>query len=225
MLHSSPAMKPDLQPSRAGRLALLGGALCLNFTNTTSGRGSDHNLEHLQCYDHLLAWAAHAGAMDEATGKALAALAKRHPRDATLSLRRAVLLRESLHDIFTARIAGTTPPAPAMAAFNKTLAEAMARASILPTATGFTWGWAGLSSRLDGVLWPVVRSAAELLTGPQIGRLKECPGRHCGWLFLDRTRNGRRRWCEMEVCGSRAKMRRYRERRQAANMDRGDVPG
>ncbi|HXQ41954.1 MAG TPA: ABATE domain-containing protein [Candidatus Udaeobacter sp.] len=220
-----PASNAPLNPSRAGRLDLLGGALCLNFANTTSGRGSDHNLEHLQRYDHLLAWAAHAGAMDQTACKTLAVLANRRPRAADGSLLRAVHLRESLHGIFTAAIAGAAPPALAMGDLNSTLAEAMAAASILPTATGFAWTWADLTSSLDCVLWPVVRSAAELLTGPRLERLKACPGLHCGWLFLDRTRNGRRRWCEMEVCGSRAKMRRYRQRRQTADMDPGAVPG
>jgi predicted RNA-binding Zn ribbon-like protein len=214
-----------MNPSRADRLTLLGGALCLNFTNTTSGRASDHNLEHLQRFDHLLAWAAHAGAMDRTACKTLAAQANRRPRAAAGSLLRAVRLRESLHGIFTATIVGAAPPALAMGDLNKALAEAMAAASILPTATGFTWTWADLASSLDCVLWPVVRSAADLLTSPGLERLKACPGRNCGWLFFDRTRNGRRRWCEMEVCGSRAKMRRYRQRRQAAIMDPGAVPG
>lgn len=164
--------------------------------------------------------------MDQAACNALAALARRYPRAAVLSLVRAVRLREALHGIFTATIAGSPPPATAMGKFNKSLGEAMAAAAVLPTATGFAWDWSDLSSAsLDSPLWPIARSAADLLTGPRLDRVKECPGLHCGWLFLDRTRNGRRRWCEMEVCGSRAKMRRYRERRQAANIDRGGVPG
>jgi predicted RNA-binding Zn ribbon-like protein len=225
LLRPLPASNAPLNPSRAGSLTLLGGALCLNFTNTTSGRASDHNLEHLQRYEHLLAWAAHVGALDETSCRGLAALAKRHPRLAAGSLLRAVGFRESLHGVFTARIAGAAPPALALGDLNETLAEAMAAASILPTATGFAWTWSDLAASLDCVLWPVARSAAELLTGPRLERLKVCPGQHCGWLFLDATRNGRRRWCEMEVCGSRAKMRRYRQRRQATNMDRRAVPG
>ena len=124
-----------------------------------------------------------------------------------------------------ATIARAEPPALAMEELNKTLAEAMAAASLLPMAAGFTWGWSGLAPSLDGVLWPIARSAAELLTGPRLDRVKQCPGLHCGWLFFDRTRNGRRRWCEMEVCGSRAKMRRYHQRRRAGIMDRDAVPG
>jgi predicted RNA-binding Zn ribbon-like protein len=41
-----------------------------------------------------------------------------------------------------------------------------------------------------------------------------CPGNNCGWLFLDGS--GRRQWCSMEVCGSRAKMRRRYERQRQA---------
>lgn len=40
-------------------------------------------------------------------------------------------------------------------------------------------------------------------------RIKKCPGENCGWLFLDETGNGRRRWCSMETCGNRSKARRH----------------
>ncbi|WP_274423890.1 CGNR zinc finger domain-containing protein [Chelativorans sp. YIM 93263] len=40
-------------------------------------------------------------------------------------------------------------------------------------------------------------------------RIKKCPGSNCGWLFLDETGNGRRRWCSMETCGNRTKARRH----------------
>jgi predicted RNA-binding Zn ribbon-like protein len=49
-----------------------------------------------------------------------------------------------------------------------------------------------------------------LLTAPELQRVRACPGLgDCGWLFLDTSKSGRRRWCSMEGCGSRAKMRRY----------------
>jgi predicted RNA-binding Zn ribbon-like protein len=43
--------------------------------------------------------------------------------------------------------------------------------------------------------------------------VKECDGHDCGWLFLDTSKAGRRRWCSMDVCGNRAKAQRYRRRR------------
>ena len=92
--------------------------------------------------------------LDQAAGKALAALAKRNPRAAVRSLSRAVRLRESLHGIFTAVIAGAAPPALEMDEFNETLAEAMAAARVLPTATGFSLGLAG------SLVFPRPRSVA-----------------------------------------------------------------
>jgi len=99
---------------------------------------------------------------------------------------------------------------------NRMLAEAMAAAEIVPADAGYRWDWREEEGRPMRLLWPVVRSAAELLTGSELARVKFCPGEGCGWLFLDTTRNGTRRWCEMDVCGSRAKMRRYHQRRRAA---------
>lgn len=42
----------------------------------------------------------------------------------------------------------------------------------------------------------------------ELARLKMCPGHNCGWLFIDETKNARRKWCIMEVCGNRAKAAR-----------------
>jgi predicted RNA-binding Zn ribbon-like protein len=43
-------------------------------------------------------------------------------------------------------------------------------------------------------------------------RLKSCPGQLCGWAFYDRSASARSRWCSMQVCGARSKMRAYRDR-------------
>ena len=43
----------------------------------------------------------------------------------------------------------------------------------------------------------------------EFGRLKLCPGENCGWMFIDESKNRRRRWCSMEVCGNRAKAKRF----------------
>ncbi len=206
-------LEKDFPPSRAGRLTQLGGVLCLNFVNTTSGRGTERRLEHLFRFEHLLAWARHAGAIDEATAKALEA----NPPDARVGqqvLERAVCLRDALHAIFTAVSKGGPAPAAALAQFNACLGEAMAAAAIEATSQGFTWRWTAGAMPPEGLLWPIVRSAAELLTTGDLSRIKMCSGCFCGWMFLDKSRNGRRRWCEMEICGSRAKMRRYHQRQR-----------
>jgi len=48
-----------------------------------------------------------------------------------------------------------------------------------------------------------------------LGRVRECDGAACTWLFLDQSRNRSRRWCSMESCGNRAKARRHYHRQRA----------
>jgi predicted RNA-binding Zn ribbon-like protein len=62
-----------------------------------------------------------------------------------------------------------------------------------------------------------VRDAVALLTDPaRLARVRVCEGANCTWLFLDPTKNGSRRWCEMKSCGNRAKASRHRARARAA---------
>ena len=78
--------------------------------------------------------------------------------------------------------------------------------------SGFTWLWAEGGKALDCMLWPIARSAADLLTEGPLAAIRLCEGRDCGWLFLDTSRNRTRRWCDMRICGNRAKARRHHER-------------
>lgn len=214
----APSSLPQTSPpSRAGSLPLVGGTLCLDFANTSSGRGSAHRLEHLRSYDLLLIWCEHAGVLVASERNRLSRLAAAKPSAAARVLRRALALREAIHAIGAALAHRTSPPGAAVATVNRELGAAMAEARLRCCDGRFLWDWALARPALDQVLWPLARSTAELLTGPIHGRLKQCPGQHCGWIFVDRTKNRRRRWCEMEVCGARAKVRRYRARQRQAS--------
>jgi predicted RNA-binding Zn ribbon-like protein len=68
---------------------------------------------------------------------------------------------------------------------------------------------------LRRLFWPVVQSAAEFLTSDDVRHLRACASPKCGWVFLDTSRNRRRRWCAMQVCGNRAKVRRFYARRES----------
>ena len=80
----------------------------------------------------------------------------------------------------------------------------------------FGLDWASGGPALYRVLWPVVRSAAELLTSEDLRCVRKCAASDCGWIFLDTSRNRRRRWCDMRACGNRAKVRRPHERHRAS---------
>lgn len=65
---------------------------------------------------------------------------------------------------------------------------------------------------LDQMLWPVLWAATQLATSSGLERVRSCPGQDCGWLFLDTSKAGRRRWCSMAICGNRMKTKRHRAR-------------
>jgi predicted RNA-binding Zn ribbon-like protein len=88
----------------------------------------------------------------------------------------------------------------------------MAHAELARTGATYELAWP-LTVRLDGMLWPIGAAAAELLTSPQLVRLKRCAG--CPWVFLDQSKNFSRRWCAMDDCGTHEKIRRYVRKRAA----------
>jgi predicted RNA-binding Zn ribbon-like protein len=203
----------DNPPGDAGRLAaleLLSGRVCLDFVNTVDPRVGDERQDYLTNYANLVRWSGHAHLLPEDQQAALLRAAGRHPREAAAVFARAVALRETLYRAFSASAVRLAPAAADLDAIRTAYIDTMAQAQLVPLADGFEWRWPAGSDALDQMLWPVIRSAVELLTAPELRRVKVCPGLgDCGWLFLDTSKSGRRRWCSMEGCGSRSKMRRY----------------
>src|SRR5215510_10217810 len=129
----------SLSPTRAGRLPLVGGRLCLNFVNTSSGRGTGTHKDHLKRYSDLLAWSLHADALDMDSARALAGIAKRRPVAAKRVLSKAVRLRETLFGIMTG-LARRDPPSPAaLKDLNAWLAPAQQAARLALDGGRFAW--------------------------------------------------------------------------------------
>jgi predicted RNA-binding Zn ribbon-like protein len=85
---------------------------------------------------------------------------------------------------------------------------------VLREGDGYTWSW-GESDDLARALWPIARGAVDVLTSAQErARLRECASDTCAWVFIDRTKNHSRRWCDMAGCGNRAKGRAFRARQK-----------
>ena len=104
-----------------------------------------------------------------------------------------------------------------LTALNAAIAVAYPPLQLVASGAEFAWGWTGAEDDLARMLWPVVRSAAELLTSPLLPRVRGWTDeRGCGCLFFDLTRNGSRRWCSMESGGNRAKARRHYKRQREA---------
>jgi predicted RNA-binding Zn ribbon-like protein len=189
---------------------LTGGALCLDLANTVDDRKSATPRELLVGFEDLVAWGLQAGAVPDATARALLREARAHPRAAARALEGARRVREMLFAVFSAVAHGRVPPDAAMARLNTAVPRAFGSRR-LDQATGPpAWAWLERNPpHLDRVLWPAVVSAAELLTSTELDRVRECAGERCAWLFLDRSKNRSRRWCDMTVCGNRIKARRH----------------
>ncbi len=209
---STPTAPLTDSTSRAARLHLVGGRLCLNFANTTSGRCTDQHLDHLTSYRTLLAWAGHASIVGKEDAVALVELAEKKPAEARHVHDEALALRDTIHGVFQAIAHGETADPALIGQLNQWLVRVMTHARLVPEEDGFDWGWAEPCRHLDSLLWPIVRSAAETLTVAPHSRIRECPGPDCGWLFLDTSKSGRRRWCDMSVCGNRSKAREHYRR-------------
>jgi predicted RNA-binding Zn ribbon-like protein len=94
-------------------------------------------------------------------------------------------------------------------------ARALARGRLEPFGKNFGWSWRAREAPVEAVLGPISLSALTLLQRADLTRVKQCQGEKCGWLFFDATKNKSRRWCEMEVCGNRAKQKRFGSRAKA----------
>lgn len=199
-----------IQTARGYVFELTGGRLCLDLANTLDERGTDHPRELLPRYEDLLSWGVQAGAIACAEAGPLRTHAARRPAAASEALSRATSVREAIFRIFSAVVDHLEAPADALSLLNRSLAESLGQRRLERHGRGLAWGWRDTARPgLDRVLWPVVLSAADLLTSSDLVRVRRCTGAGCAWLFIDISKSRTRRWCDMSVCGNRAKAKRH----------------
>ncbi|MBE1528948.1 putative RNA-binding Zn ribbon-like protein [Sphingopyxis sp. OAS728] len=168
------------------------GNLALDLANTISWRGTPREIDCLADAEGLAAWAQALGLIDSADAPALYAF------EEVRALRTAIIAAGS------AVAAGAAPDVSATETVARLAARSLAAASLdgIPATIAF--------APEDRILGPLAWAALDLFRGDELARLKQCPPDDCRWLFIDRTKNGSRRWCDMASCGNRAKARRAR---------------
>jgi predicted RNA-binding Zn ribbon-like protein len=194
----------------------------LDFCNTRAGWDTDQPKEYLRSPAVLALWCREAGLITAADAGQLSTSTEHHPQAALATLERALILREAIYRVSL----GTGDQAHwdllgAEAAAARSLTRLVPNAvsnlaphplpNLVPDAAGARARWQPDWSGPDAAVLAVAYAAADLLTGPRAGSVSACAGDGCGWLFSDPR--GRRRWCEMAVCGNRAKARRHRRGR------------
>ena len=196
--------------THAAQFKLLGGAPCLDFANTVDWRKGEPQ-EKLNDAHGLLNWALQAGIISGAEAARLHEAALGDPGETQKTLDRAIRLREAIHGLFLAAAEHRSPNTEDLNLFNDELAQALTHTALTGDSAGYTLGFK--EGSIERILWTLAHSAAQLLASPSLTRVKECGDPHCGWLFLDTSRNGTRRWCSMEDCGNRNKARRHHHRK------------
>lgn len=192
-------------------MSLLGGHPVLDFINTVDCRRDSWGPDFLLRYDDLLVWARRTGQIESATARRLAAIADDAPLEAAAALVRARNLREVLYNLCMAETGRFVPQPDNLLAFTAAVLKAMTNRRLSATARGIEWSWLP-DDGLDLITERVALSASELLVGSAGKRrlVRECPGRNCGWLFLDTSRGGQRRWCSDKICGTSTRVRNFR---------------
>lgn len=194
-----------LEPARRlAELDFVGGNLSLDFANSVNSRIAP--VYDYLASDGLLAWAKQAGMVSTEGVRTIDEPTVTDRTGPHRPLSAAHGLREAIYATFSAMAAGAPPPLSAARRVLRAYGQAVGRGSLADRPDGPRLQWS-LASGPTAVLDRVAFAAGELLLARDRPPIKECPG--CGWLFLDRSRNGSRRWCDMQVCGSRDKMRRY----------------
>jgi len=188
------------------------GALCLDFANTVSWRRSGAPIERLRTYADFASWGRQVGLLSRPQELRLNREAAVHRRQSLHTLARARSLREAIFAIF-ARVSEPGMPANRdIRALEGWVRTAVWHSKLVDRNGSYHWEPAA-APRMEQVLWRVALSANDLLSSGAVHRIGQCSGRDCQWLWIDRTRNHSRRWCDMAVCGNRAKAHRHYQRR------------
>jgi predicted RNA-binding Zn ribbon-like protein len=192
-------------------LEIVGGALCLDFANTVNSRPTPEH-DYLLQYSDLVEWAKKLGIFTPTQSRRLQNRAIENAEVASEALDKAWRIRELIYRLFSRAAKGSEADKKDMELFVSSYGEAIAKGQLIKKDNHYTATWKP-DEAFDSLLWPIVHSAGDLLFSEELGRVKECP--NCGWLFLDTSKNQTRRWCSMNTCGARDKMRRYHRKKKA----------
>src|SRR5437588_7067602 len=194
-------------------IELSGGALALDFANTVGGTHASPTHDHLQGYGDVLSFGVVAGALTEAEAARLRARAASEPTRARAVFALAIALREAIWSVFSSLASGDIPRDRDLDLLGDAAAAGAARSRLVYDRDGVSWSIAD-GDDLERPLWLIAKSATDILTSADRDRVRECASPTCEWVFLDRSRNHSRRWCDMNDCGNRAKARTFQQRRR-----------
>ncbi|MBW7932826.1 MAG: CGNR zinc finger domain-containing protein [Gemmatimonadaceae bacterium] len=205
------------------RAPFAAGRLWLDFVNTDEAP-RHQQADALNSFDGYLAWLEQASLIDAARRTALQRRAVEQPASATATLHEARRIRSALRPLAERGTqASERVTQAAVLEINRVLGRSTGVRRIEHDARdgSFSRTFLPAGDAFAALVIPVVESAADALVTGELARVRRCGAEPpCPRVFLDTSRNGRRRWCDMRSCGNRAKAARHR----ATNKARRDQP-
>lgn len=189
-----------------------GGCLCLNFTNTIHSRTETPISDYLNSYEDMIIFADRTKILSKKQQETLRRYAAKYPDKAAKAFKKIKRVREELFVLFAALAGDKKPSEQAISRFNKTWPEAFSHLAVHYRSGMMQLSWKEEQDSLLLPLWMCIKSAYDLLFEVSADRIKACPA--CLWLFVDKTKNNKRRWCNSLTCGSVDKASRYYHRKK-----------
>ncbi|MGE0038333.1 MAG: CGNR zinc finger domain-containing protein [Sphingomonadaceae bacterium] len=179
----------------------VGNCLTLEFANTAGWHLSDTPSERLVGWPEIVRWMGEMKLLSREDQPRLSA--------ARGDTARVVTIREDIFRLGLARAKGNKPPRNIV---ERLMLAAGGRApKVAASSTGLEWTFTARHAA-EELATLLARDALSLFCSPTAEKIGLCEGGECGWLFLDESRSGRRRWCSMNDCGARAKAKRHYDR-------------
>lgn len=203
--------------TRQNTAVFVGGDLALDFVNSTASHSVPGAHDHLMPgYGNLLDWCEQAAivSVDEASRMQL--VAARNARDAAGIRARATALRTALHSTVLALIAGEGIVSEYLDTLSAEITAARDARHLVVNDGRVQWAWKHPTA-LDRPLGDIALHAEALFGSDATSLLRQCAAPECERVFLDTSRNGRRRYCTSDGCGTRERVRQFRQRQQAAS--------
>ncbi len=197
---------------------ILGNLPCLDLVNTEAVSAGEP-VDLLQGFGDLADWLGEAGVL-EAPAARSARERWEGKAEAAAVFRLALTLRTSLRRMVQRLSEGKGATEDQVETINRVLAERPAYRQLVRKGKGFSSSLVSVHESAAHLLVPVAESAAWLLEQGDLSLLRRCENPRCVLFFYDTTRNGRRRWCSMAGCGSRAKAAAYYRRSRAGKVSR-----
>jgi predicted RNA-binding Zn ribbon-like protein len=196
-------------------IRLVGGSAVLDYLNTCDGRRPGTGLlevvDKLSNLEDIVHWFRHVDLIDDLEHQHFVAVVRRSSWHTVTAFEQLIDFREALYRLLLPMALDHSADQVSLDALNQALADTADQRLLVLTPAGVIWRWRvgdDLGSMTAGFIGRLAVQASILLTSGDLSRLRACATPDCDWLFLDTSKNGRRRWCQMNVCGAREKVKR-----------------